>query len=147
MPLFGRKPDKEDKYNLYTRDRIREARHDRGLTQEELANRIHWSRVAVSDLERGRTRINLSDLLVIARALEKPVAHFLPGQTTLEGELSPKEMELVHFFRGIQNEALEDLLIKQAEQFADVADDARYKAEIREMDETELKGNKPKDKK
>lgn len=144
MPLFGPKADKEDKFNYYIRNRIREAREGTGLTQEQLANKIHRSRVAVSDLERGRTRINASDLILIASALEKPVAYLLPGQTTLEGELSPKELELIHFFRGIHDEVLEDLFIKQAQLFADAADDARFKAEARQMDESELKINKPK---
>ncbi len=103
--------------------------------------------MALSDLERGRTRINASDLVVVAGAFEKPVAHFLPGQTTLEGELSAKELELIRYFRGIQNEAMENLLIKQAQQFADAAREAMLNARAREMDAFDTRTRKPKGKK
>ena len=144
MKLFGKKEFNEDKYNLYMRNRLREAREEKQLTQEELARKIFWSRVKLSDLERGRTQINTTDLLTLSSALEKPVAHFFPGQTAKEGELSAKELELVMYFRGIENEAMEDLLIKQAKQFADAAYEARIKEHSREKDLEDLPKKKKK---
>jgi transcriptional regulator with XRE-family HTH domain len=67
---------KDDKLNKYIRERIKLARTDAKETQEDLAKRLEKTRVAISDLERGRVSVNASDLGFIAAHYEKPISFF-----------------------------------------------------------------------
>ena len=60
IPLLGEQH--EDQYNHFTRDRVGEAREERPMTQERLGEFTYKSRVAISDLERGRTEITAAGL-------------------------------------------------------------------------------------
>lgn len=64
---------------------IRTARTRRGLTQDELAERLHVSRQTVSNYETGRSRPDVDMLLAAAEALEVDV------QVLLYGEPAPPE--------------------------------------------------------
>ena len=50
---------------------LRQAREDAGLTQEELAERIHTKKTAISRLENHADDIKLSTLQKVAHALGK----------------------------------------------------------------------------
>ena len=50
---------------------IREAREQAGLTQEEVAKRLHTKKTAISRLEQHATDVRLSTLLKLARVLGK----------------------------------------------------------------------------
>jgi transcriptional regulator with XRE-family HTH domain len=56
--------------------RIKLARRRRGLSQEDLAERVDRSTEAISSIERGRTLPNFVTLERLARALEVPVREF-----------------------------------------------------------------------
>jgi transcriptional regulator with XRE-family HTH domain len=123
MALWARK--QEDKYNRFIRTKVKEAREERGLSQEDLGKSIDKSRVAISDIERGRTEISAVELMPLSYALEKPITYFYPDLPGIRGanlqELSDKERELVHFFRAIQNPALENIALNQIKQFVDAS--------------------------
>lgn len=142
MALWGRK--EEDKYNRYIRERVVQARKEKGITQEELARLTHRSRSAIANLEIGKTEINAVDLMGIAFVLEKPVRYFYPQYVPTEDDLSNKEWELIHHFRRIQNEAVEELAIKQVKQLADVAveTDIRERREVEATRVERVKGKK-----
>ncbi|MBI1800739.1 MAG: helix-turn-helix transcriptional regulator [Chloroflexi bacterium] len=109
--------------NRFIRERIRQARLDRELSQEHLARSLEKTRVAVSDLERGRVCPNAADLAVIADALQKPITYFYPPDANsydIAG-LTSKEKELIHFFRQLGHDALEDVTLKQVRTLADAA--------------------------
>ncbi|MBO6669651.1 helix-turn-helix transcriptional regulator [Parvibaculum sp.] len=59
--------------------RIRAARKDAGLTQDQLAGMIDKSVETISNLERGHTAPSLETLDHLARALAQPVEWFLSG--------------------------------------------------------------------
>ena len=60
--------------------RIKEARELEGLTQLELAERLHYkSPTAISLIEAGERRIQISDLEVVARTLHRTVGYFING--------------------------------------------------------------------
>lgn len=122
----------EDNVNRYIRKRIRDAREDRGMIQADLAAFLGKSRVALSDIERGRVKVSASDLALLATALEKPVSYFYPppdrGLET--NELAPEEKELVHCFRQIGHKPLQAIALKQVSAFAD----AVIAAELMEAD-------------
>jgi len=55
---------------------IREARKARGLTQQDLAERLGRTAAAISDLERGKVQVSAVDLKTIADFLDKPIEYF-----------------------------------------------------------------------
>ena len=56
--------------------RIKAARMERGLTQQNLADQLGRTAAALSDLERGKVQVTASDLLKLARYLNKPIEYF-----------------------------------------------------------------------
>ena len=56
--------------------RIREARIERNLTQQELAEYLGRTAPSISDLERGKVQVSARDLKRIADYLGKPVEFF-----------------------------------------------------------------------
>jgi transcriptional regulator with XRE-family HTH domain len=137
MKLWGRK--EENKFNRFIREQIIKARQEKGMTQEELAKALNISRVVITNIETGRTEINAVDLMGIAYILEKPVRYFYPQYVPTEDDLSNKEWELIHYFRKIQNDAMEDLLIDQAKRFAEIATKADIVAHLEEVSKERLK--------
>lgn len=59
--------------------RIRAARKDAGLTQDQLAGMTDKSVETISNLERGHTAPSLETLGLVAKALKQPVEWFLSG--------------------------------------------------------------------
>lgn len=57
--------------------RVRDARQEAGLTQEDFAGRIHRTPESISKLERGVTLPDITTLLEIASATGKAVSTFL----------------------------------------------------------------------
>lgn len=133
MALWGRR--EENKYNRFIRERIIQARKEKGMTQEELAKALHRSRMTIANIESGRTEINAVDLMGIAYILEKPVRYFYPQYVPTENDLSSEEWELIHYFRRIRNEALEKLLIRQAREFAEISDEVAVQQLMKEYKE------------
>lgn len=64
-----------------TAARLRQAREELGLSQEELGRRYGASGAHISQLERGRRGIGLKALQRLAEALGKPVAWFIADST------------------------------------------------------------------
>ena len=63
-----------------TGDRIRQLRHDRGLTIEELAHRAGLSRRRMIDIDNGKYIGRAATIMRIAAALNTTVAYLL-GET------------------------------------------------------------------
>ena len=62
--------------------RIRQAREEMGLTQAELARLLTppRSHAAISDIERGRTRLDIEGLSMIAQLLNKTLEDLIPSR-------------------------------------------------------------------
>jgi transcriptional regulator with XRE-family HTH domain len=144
MALWGRK--EENKYNRFIRQKIREAREEKEMSQEELAKAIDRSRITITNIENGRTEINAVDLMGIAYVLEKPVRYFYPQYVPTEGDLSSEEWELIHYFRKIGNKAMEKLLIDQARKFAEISTEADLEVYRQEVAAEKLAREKTKKK-
>ena len=87
---------RDDKLNKYIRERIKEARLEAGDTQEDLGKKMERTRVAISDLERGRVSVNSSDLGFIAAYYDKPISYFYPPRLKIEkDDLSSLDQELL----------------------------------------------------
>ncbi|HOV05727.1 MAG TPA: helix-turn-helix domain-containing protein [Anaerolineaceae bacterium] len=62
--------------NFDIAQRIRAARLQRNLTQQDLADKFNKTSAAISDIERGKTQISASDLIVFSELLAKPIEYF-----------------------------------------------------------------------
>jgi transcriptional regulator with XRE-family HTH domain len=60
--------------------KIRQLRLAKNKTQSDLGKVLEISYAAVSDIERGKTDLTVSDLYTIARFFDVPVNEFLQGQ-------------------------------------------------------------------
>ena len=140
-----RREQREDKINRYIREQIRSAREQRGMTQADLAKFIYKSRVAMSDIERGRVQVSASDLSLMASALEKPVAYFYPpvDRGVEESDLSPEEKELVHYYRQIAHKPLQLVALKQVTTLAESAIQADLETLRQEFAQQRLAGSDP----
>lgn len=72
--MFRKRED--DEVNRYIRERVRQIRAEANQSQDELAKKLEKSRVAVSDMERGRVAVSAADIAVIAAHFNKPIAFF-----------------------------------------------------------------------
>ena len=79
--IFDLVADKQSAPNSFTIEmgkRVRAARKEAGLSQEELAEIVGRRQATISDIERGKKEMGLSTLILVATALEKPVTYFFP---------------------------------------------------------------------
>jgi transcriptional regulator with XRE-family HTH domain len=89
----------DDAANRFIRDKIRQARLDALESQEDLAKALEKSRVTISDMERGRVEINVSDLGFIAAHYDKPISFFYPPRVVInQNELTQLDEELLFLF-------------------------------------------------
>lgn len=94
--------NQDDQVNKYIRERIRQVRTDVDDTQEDIAKRLEKTRVAVSDMERGRVAVSAADLVIISNYYKKPISYFFPEMVKVgKGELSPLDEELIMLFREL----------------------------------------------
>jgi len=66
-------------YQLFG-DRVRELREEKNVTQEELARRVDLSRTSITNIEKGRQRILLHQLVEIASALDAKPQDLMPAE-------------------------------------------------------------------
>lgn len=59
-------------------ERLKEARHDRGLTQEQVAGVLGWGRTVISNCELGERRADILEVYLLARAYGLRLADLEP---------------------------------------------------------------------
>ena len=64
--------------------RIREAREQLGMSQEDLAMKIGRDQRAVSEYENGKRRISVTELPTFAQVLQVPVMYFFEGDNVMD---------------------------------------------------------------
>lgn len=79
-----------DKDTLFERigERIRAAREEKGYTQEDLGRLIRQSPVTISRWESASRRPGITELVDLARVLDKPVTYFTEETPPEEGTLT-----------------------------------------------------------
>lgn len=100
-------------------NRIRELRLEAGISQQSLGDAIGTSKMTVSDLERGRMRLDLDYMRRIARALNVAAADLLPLDDN-PAALSVEERRLIEQYRAASTEQ-RDQLARVAEVIAPMA--------------------------
>lgn len=78
--------------------RIRRARQGKGMTQEDLAERLDVSNAYVSKIERGKTTVNLETISKISVLLEQPSQYILTG--TDQSSADYMRNEIVEMLQG-----------------------------------------------
>lgn len=63
-------------------DQIRAARLHQNLTQEQLAERCGMDRQAIGTIESGEKAAKIDSLIVVAEALQTPLAELMPDTRT-----------------------------------------------------------------
>ncbi len=70
-------PARSPRYRQFL-DRLRAARHEAGLTQEEVGRRLQKPQSFVSKCESGERRVDVVELERFAALYEQPLPYFLP---------------------------------------------------------------------
>jgi len=66
--------------------KLKAAREERGLSQEELARMLGLSKVGYGALERGKNLVGLQYLIMLTFILKKPITDFLPAHVVSNSE-------------------------------------------------------------
>ena len=100
--------------------RLREARLLAGFSQGQLGARIGVTFQAVQKYESGENRLSASRLLAVAEFLRQPLSFFFGDLSETEAaaaapaSLTPKEIKLLRYYRGIGTEEARDWMLKLA---------------------------------
>lgn len=69
----------EDRLYRVFGSRVRALREEKNVTQEELAKRVDLSRTSITNIEKGRQRVLLHQMVEIAQALDAEPTQLIPG--------------------------------------------------------------------
>jgi len=99
--------------------RLREARLLAGLSQSQLGARVGVTFQAVQKYESGENRLSASRLLGVAEVLHQPLSFFFDDLAETDvaaapASLTPKEIKLLRYYRGIGDEDARDWMLKLA---------------------------------
>lgn len=100
---------------------IRSARDDVGINQTELAEILGRRQAYVSELETGKTEPDVSMILQLSLALNKPAIYFIPDSyrnltdksNISTDDLDPYESELIHRLRALYHTSPTRLAVNQ----------------------------------
>lgn len=95
--------------------RIREAREENKLTQEDLGKLVNLTRTSITNIERGKQKIPIDSLYYFAKILNVNVFSLLPNEGFLLSnvELPGNEEELQQFTPDVLNFAKKYMLIQR----------------------------------
>lgn len=106
---------KPNKFTLYMGEATRVAREEQGLSQEELARKLHKRRATLSDIETGKADVDAGTLWLLSAYLAKPLSYFYPPyarENIRPEEYGPLEHEILMHFIKIRGENLQRLAIQ-----------------------------------
>lgn len=84
--------------------KIREFRHQMGLTQEGLAEKLDITFQQVQKYERGITKVNLFRLQQLSKIMKVPISAFFEESSCCAYQLSEDEKHLLEAFRSIKSD-------------------------------------------
>lgn len=86
--------------------RLRQARERAGLSQEELARLVGKDQTAISEYERGKRKITITDLPPLANILNVSIDYFFEGELTADDY----DRALLREFHQLSNQAKLDVI-------------------------------------
>jgi len=102
LDIFAPDDPVPNKFTIYMGEKIRNARIEAGISQQDLARKIYKRQAALSDYENGKAIVNSDTLGMLAIILNKPLEYFYPKyayQRLQPEDLSPLEDELIKNLR------------------------------------------------
>ena len=94
-------------------EKLKKARIEAGYTQDELANIISVSRAAVAKWESDRGMPDVTNLRIIAAALDVSVDYLLDDETLLDLSTTKKAIDITKFGNGKKLSRLKKVEIKE----------------------------------
>lgn len=91
--------------------RLREFRKRKGLTQEQLAEKMSVTFQQINQYENGTTRLNTDKLQAAAFALSVPISAFFNGGD-VEASLSEEEQKLINGFRSLSSSEVRSFVLR-----------------------------------
>lgn len=91
--------------------KLRELRKRRGLSQEQLAEKIDVTYQQIQQYENGSTKLNTDKLQAAAIALSVPISAFFIERNN-ETILSEEELMLVNGFRALQTPEVRSFVLR-----------------------------------
>lgn len=85
-------------YNDRMQNRLRFIREDRGLTQEELAEKANTTKAQISKLEKGQRRLSMEWTQRLARVLECHPFELIEEAVAV---VTPQERAVLELYRGL----------------------------------------------
>lgn len=96
---------------------LRQARDEKGWSQDHLARLLRMRRPSLSSMETGRMVPDIIDLVRLADSLDKPLTYFIPApyrdKWLPAEETTVAEMQLLLQFRRLRDERHQRLAITQ----------------------------------
>jgi len=80
--------------------KIKKARNDKKLTQEELAEKLDLSVSYISQVESGKKKFNLKRIIEASEILEKPIEYFVEGYDVKNNNVITEITELLSKMDG-----------------------------------------------
>lgn len=97
--------------------KIQAAREEKGFSQEQLARLVGCSQSALSNYEKGKRRLYLSQLEKIAEILDKPLEYFVENnrppvekEHLLGGNRSDQFLHLINTIYQLSDEQIREVL-------------------------------------
>ena len=109
-------------------ERILKARICENVTQREIGLALGRTSASISDIERGKTKVKASDLLIIAERLDRGINYFYGGMGEYKIEfvgLSIADEKILMLFQRLKNANIEVLAIKQLGVLVEYIEDER----------------------
>jgi transcriptional regulator with XRE-family HTH domain len=111
--------DGPDPIDRHVGKRVRRARLDAGLSQEELGRGVGVSFQAVQKYEQGENRVSASRLFRTAQLVDQPISFFFEGldRDALVPDVAvflPEELDLVRHYRRIESKEVRMRLLRLA---------------------------------
>jgi len=97
--------------------RIRSAREDVGLTQEEVAGQLGMSSEGYGHFERGARQIGMDHLLRLSEILRRPVSYLLDVPDPCG--VTPDEQDFVRRLRRVTNPEILATILRMVDAAAD----------------------------
>jgi transcriptional regulator with XRE-family HTH domain len=96
----------EDRLYRLFGSRVRALREEKNVTQEELAKRVDLSRTSITNIEKGRQRVLLHQMVEIAQALDaEPTALIPPPES--EASRAPMRRDVAKVIKTLKAEVTE----------------------------------------
>lgn len=103
--------------------RVRTARKDLTWSQDELARRFGCDQKTISNIERGKGIVDVSDLPRLAQILRKDLIYFYPTQAEiLDPELLPPDVAEVVYRIQQHNHPIRERLLNSINALLDTCD-------------------------